>query len=264
MPRRRGAGLFQQGFNRRQGHGQARFGNRVNAARTPKRGWHNNAPGCCRRLLLVPFTVPEQLREPIRAAMKPWYGALLKESAGALQDLASQPKHLGAELGPTALLQTWTRDLRYHPHVHLLMPGGGLTPNRLRWVRVAKPEFFLPQVKLAARFKGRLKAWLKEHEPELYAQVPAKVWWLKWVADIQPVGSGEAALKYLAAYLCRPPLHESQGERWDAQSVTFRYRENDGNQKSCTVSVFEFVRRFLQHVLPNRSPQTPHSTLRRL
>ena len=117
---------------------------------------------------LVTFTVPEQLREPIRAAMKPWYGALLKESAGALQDLAGQPKHLGAELGPTALLQTWTRDLRYHPHVHLLVPGGGLTPNRLRWVRVSKPEFLLPQVKLAARFKGRLKAWLKQHEPELF------------------------------------------------------------------------------------------------
>jgi hypothetical protein len=183
---------------------------------------------------------------------------LLKASAGALQDLASQPKHLGAELGPTALLQTWTRDLRYHPHVHLLVPGGGLTPNRLRWVRVAKPEFFLPQVKLAARFKGRLKAWLKEHEPELYAQVPARVWWRKWVADIQPVGSGEAALKYLAAYLCRPPLHESQVERWDEQSVTFRYRENDGNQKSCTVSALEFVRRFLQHVLPKGFQRVRH------
>ena len=207
---------------------------------------------------LVTFTVPEQLREPIRAARKPWYGALLKASAGALQDLASQPKHLGAELGPTALLQTWTRDLRYHPHVHLLVPGGGLTPNRLRWVRVAKPEFFLPQVKLAARFKGRIKAWLMEHEPELYAQVPAKVWWRKWVADIQPVGSGEAALKYLAAYLCRPPLHESQVERWDEQSVTGCCRENDGDQKSCTVSVFEFVRRFLQHVLPKGFQRVRH------
>ena len=119
---------------------------------------------------LVTFTVPEELREPIRAAMKLWYGALLKESAGALQDLAADPKHLGAELGITAMLQTWTRDLRYHPHVHVLVPGGGLTPNRLRWVRVQNPEFFLPQVKLAARFKGRLQAWLKQHAPhELFA-----------------------------------------------------------------------------------------------
>jgi hypothetical protein len=67
------------------------------------------------------------------------------------------------------------------------------------------------------------------------------------------VGSGEAALKYLAAYLCRPPLHESQVERWDEQSVTGCCRENDGDQKSCTVSVFEFVRRFLQHACPRAS-----------
>jgi transposase-like zinc-binding protein/putative transposase len=163
------------------------------------------------RLLPVPYflvtlTVPAPLREPIRAAMKLWYGALLREAAGALQDLAAQPKHLGAELGLTALLQTWTRDLRYHPHVHLLVPGGGLTADQLRWVRVKDAKFFLPQAKLAARFKGRLKAWLQAH-PALFQALPAKVLWVKWVADVQAVGSGQAALKYLAAYLCRPPLH---------------------------------------------------------
>jgi hypothetical protein len=207
---------------------------------------------------LVTFTLPEQLREPIRRAMKPWYGALLKESAGALQDLAAQPKHLGAELGLTALLQTWTRDLRYHPHVHLLVPGGGLTPNRLRWMRVKDAGFFLPQARLASRFKGRLKTWLQADEPDLFQHVPAKVWWLKWVADIQPVGSGEAALKYLAAYLCRPPLHESQIERWDAQSVTFRYRDNAGSQHRSTVNGQEFVRRFLQHVPPKGFQRVRH------
>jgi hypothetical protein len=215
------------------------------------------------RLLPVPYflvtlTVPEQLREPIRAAMKEWYGALLKEGAGAVQDLAAQPKHLGAELGLTALLQTWTRDLRYHPHVHLLVPGGGLTANQLRWVRGADPQFLLPQAKLAARFKGRLQAWLQAEQPELFKQVPAKVWWMKWVADIQPVGSGEAALKYLANYLCQPPLHESQLEQWDKQTVTFRYRENDGRQQRCTVSASEFVRRFLQHVLPKGFQRVRH------
>lgn len=207
---------------------------------------------------LVTLTVPEELRQPIRAAMKPWYGALLKESAGALQDLAADPKLLGAELGLTAMLQTWTRDLRYHPHVHLLVPGGGLSANRLRWVPVADPEFFLPQARLAARFKGRLKAWLQAHEPALFKQVPAKVWWRKWVADVQAVASGEAALHYLARYLCKPPLHESQIERWDATSVTFRYRQNDGAPRRCTVSGREFVRRVLQHVLPRGFQRVRH------
>ncbi len=219
-----------------------------------------------RRLLPVPyflvtFTVPEQLREPILAALKPWYGALMKEAAGALQDLAADPKHLGAELGITAMLQTWTRDLRYHPHVHLLVPGGGLTADQLRWVRVANSEFLVPQVKLAARFKGRLKAWLQEHEPELLRAVPAKVWWMKWVVDVRPVGSGEAALKYLANYLCQPPLHDTQIEAWDAKTVTFRYRENEtqgGKQRHCTVSGSEFVRRVMQHVLPKHFQRVRH------
>jgi Putative transposase/Transposase zinc-binding domain len=215
------------------------------------------------RLLPVPYflvtlTVPAPLREPIRAAMALWYGALLKEGAGALQDLAAQPKHLGAELGLTALLQTWTRDLRYHPHVHLLVPGGGLTADQLRWVRVKDPQFFLPQVKLAARFKGRLQAWLQAEHPELFKRVPAKVWWVKWVADVQPVGSGAAALKYLANYLCQPPLHESQIEQWDQQRVTFRYRANGGTVKRGTVSGQEFVRRVLQHVLPKGFQRVRH------
>lgn len=215
------------------------------------------------RLLPVPYflvtlTVPAELREPIRGAMALWYGALLREGAGALQDLAAQPKHLGAELGVTAVLQTWTRDLRYHPHVHLLVPGGGLTANGLRWLRVPDPAFFLPQVKLAARFKGRLKTWLKAEQPERFRHVPPKVWWVKWVADIQPVGSGEAALKYLANYLCRPPLHERQIETWDARSVTFRYRENGGTVQRRTVSGGEFVRRVMQHVLPKGFQRVRH------
>jgi len=207
---------------------------------------------------LVTFTVPEQLRESIRAAMKLWYGALLKEGAGALQDLAAQPKHLGAELGMTAVLQTWTRDLRYHPHVHLLVPGGGLTTDGLRWRRVNDAAYFLPPAKLTARFKGRLKAWLQAEHPELLARVPAKVWWMKWRVDLQAVGSGEAALKYLAAYLCRPPLHESQIECWDQQSVTFRYRDNRGVAHRATVSGAEFVRRVLQHVLPKSFQRVRH------
>ena len=199
---------------------------------------------------LVTFTVPEQLREPIRAAQRIWYAALLRESAGALQDLAAQPKHLGAELGLTAMLQTWTRDLRYHPHVHYLVPAGGLTPNRLRWVHVKDFQYFLPPAKLAARFKGRLKSWFKQNEPELFKRVHAKVWWMKWNVDFKAVGSGDATLKYLASYLYRPPLHESQIECATPQGVTFRYRDNQGVQHRATLTGEEFLRRLLQHVLP--------------
>ena len=99
---------------------------------------------------------------------------------------------------------------------------------------------------------------VKAEQPEWFKQVPAKVWWRKWVADIQAVGSGEAALKYLANYLCQPPLPESQIERWDAQTVTFRYRENGGAVQRATVRGSEFVRRFLQHVLPKGFQRVRH------
>jgi hypothetical protein len=243
----------------------------------PKCGWEDNTDWLERqqaRLLplpyfLVTFTVPEELREPIRSAMKVWYGALLKESAGALQDLAAQPKHLGAELGLTAVLQTWTRDLRYHPHVHVLVPGGGLSADGLRWRRVKDAAYFLPQAKLAARFKGRLKAWLQQEQPELFQAVPAKVWWRKWVTDIQAVGSGAAALKYLAAYVHRGPLHPARLKSWDPPAsgsgatsggnVTFSYRDGAGQERRCTVSGMEFVRRLLQHVPPKHFQRVRHS-----
>jgi hypothetical protein len=147
----------------------------------PKCGYDDNAQWLAKqqtRLLPVPyflvtFTVPEQLREPIRSSMKLWYGALLRQSAGALQDVAAQEKYLGAQLGLVAVLQTWTRDLRYHPHVHLLVPGAGLSPDGLHWKRLQDPDYFLPQNKLAARLKGRLKAWLsQEHPPTAGSSAP--------------------------------------------------------------------------------------------
>lgn len=113
-------------------------------------------------------------------------------------------------------------------------------------------------MKLAARFKGRLKAWLQAEHPERLARVPARAWQVKWVADLQAVGSGEAALKYLANYLCRPPLPESQLEAADRQSVTYRYRDNGGVVQRVTVSGGEFVRRLLQHVPPKGFQRVRH------
>ncbi len=207
---------------------------------------------------LVTFTVPEELREPIRSAMTLWYGALLRESAGALQDVAAHDRYLGAELGLVVVLQTWTRDLRYHPHVHLLVPGAGLSTDGLHWRRLKNPDYFLPQNRLAAPLKGRLKAWLKMDHPKLLAQVPAKVWWRDWVPDIKAVGSGAAALKYLAAYVSRGPLHPSRIIAWDGKDVRFRYRDNTGVEQPCRVSGQEFVRRLLQHVPPRGFQRVRH------
>jgi hypothetical protein len=232
----------------------------------PKCGYDDNALWLAKqqaRLLPVPyflltFTVPQELREPIRSAMRLWYGALLKESAGALQDVAAHEKYLGAQLGLIAILQTWTRDLRFHPHVHLLVPGAGLSADGLHWKRFKRPDYFLPQNRLAARLKGRLMAWLKREQPQLLARVPPKVWWTDWVPDIQPVGSGAAALKYLAAYVCRGPLHPSRILSWDGTHILFSYRDNTGIQHTSKLHAQEFLRRLLQHVPPRGFQRVRH------
>src|SRR6185436_16680941 len=101
---------------------------------------------------LVTFTVPSELRSIIRSHQKVFYSLLLRESAGALLEVGRAHKDLGAQLGLRAVLQTWTRDLRYHPHVHIVTPAGGLSADGLRWVRPKRDDYFLPQAVLAKRF----------------------------------------------------------------------------------------------------------------
>lgn len=208
-----------------------------------------------RRLLplpyyLVTFTVPEALRPIIRSHQKVLYALLLRESAGALQDVARDHKDLGAELGMLSVLQTWTRDLRYHPHVHCVVPGGGLSADGRRWVRPKRPDYFLPQKVLARRFGTRLKQALQRNQPQLFLQIPRAVWSLNWVADVQPVGSGEPVLKYLAAYVYRTAMSAERILADDGTRVTFGWRDNQGRNRATRLAAESFLHRFLQHVLP--------------
>ncbi len=209
-----------------------------------------------RRLLPVPyylitFTVPEQLRKIIRSNQKALYALLLTEGAGALQDVARDHKDLGASLGLLAVLQTWTRDLRYHPHVHCVVPAGGLSADLLRWVSPKRENYFLPQAVLASRFRTRLKEALQQDHPALFAQIPRPAWSLNWVADVQPVGSGESALKYLAAYVYRIAFSAQRILAADAHHITFSFRDSKtGQTQTASLSPEAFLHRFLQHVLP--------------
>jgi hypothetical protein len=209
-----------------------------------------------RRLLPVPyylvtFTVPAQLRALIRSHQKIFYSLLLQESAGALLDVGRDHKDLGADLGCLAVLQTWTRDLRFHPHVHCVVPAGGLSADQLRWVRPKHHDYFLPQGALAMRLRTRLKEALQRHHPQLFRQIPPLVWTLNWVADVQPVGSGEPALKYLAAYVYRTAFSADRILADDGQHVTFAYRDSEGRPQTLRLTAERFLHRFLQHVLPS-------------
>lgn len=207
---------------------------------------------------LVTFTVPAQLRKLIRSNQKSLYPMLLRQSVGALQDVAREHKDLGAELGLIAVLQTWTRDLRYHPHVHCVVPGGGLSFDGLRWVSPKREGYFLPQAALGMRFRTRLKQALQQ-QPQLFLQIPCAAWSLDWVADVQPVGTGEPALKYLAAYVYRTAFSAERILVDDGQLITFTYRHGkDRSTRTVRLCPEHFLHRFLQHVLPQGLQRVRH------
>ena len=208
---------------------------------------------------LVTFTVPAQLRKVIRSNQRALYPLLLRESAAALQDIARDHKDLGAEIGLLAVLQTWTRDLRYHPHVHCVVPAGGLSADHLRWVSPRREGYFLPQGVLALRFRTRLKQALQQNHPDLLAQIPRLTWNLDWVADVEPVGTGEPALKYLAAYVYRTAFSAERILADDGQFITFAYKDSkDRSTRTVRLSPESFLHRFLQHVLPQGLQRVRH------
>jgi hypothetical protein len=207
------------------------------------------------RALLLPvpyfmatFTLPAHLRRLVRSNQKLLYHLLFQASQQALQKLASDPKYIGGTLGMIAILQSWTRDLRYHPHVHYLIPGGGLTPGGHTW-RPAKYNYLLPEKPLARIFRAKFRDLLKK--TGLFGQVPPQVWRQDWVVDIITVGSGQAALKYLAPYVFRVAISNRNILDLQDGQVTFRYRDSKTNTtRTTTLPSEQFIGRFLHHVLP--------------
>ena len=197
---------------------------------------------------LVTFTLPAALRPVARQHQRRIYALLFRSSAAALQQLTGDPRFLGGQIGMVGVLQTWTRDLRYHPHVHYLVPAGALAPTEARWLR-AKPRFLVHVKPLATLFRAKVRAALRQLA--LDREVPRKTWSTPWVVDCRPVGRGQAALKYLAPYIFRVALSNNRIVGVVNDQVTFRYRVGDTKKtKTCTLPAAAFIRRFLQHVLP--------------
>ncbi len=198
---------------------------------------------------LFTFTLPAELRPLARSHQKTIYNLLFRASAAALLQLAQDPRFVGGRLGMVGVLHTWTRQLLYHPHVHYLVTGGGLTDHG-RW-RPSRKDFLIPVKALSPIFRAKFRDALKQ--TELFTQVPAQVWRKDWVVHSEPVGSGQAAFKYLAPYIFRVAISNNRLRSLQQGTVTFAYKESATDQlKRCTVTAQEFIRRFLQHVLPPR------------
>jgi hypothetical protein len=199
---------------------------------------------------LVTFTVPEGLRRWIRSHPSLGYNLLLRASSQALQDLAQNPKRLGATLGLLAVLHTWTRTLEYHPHVHYLVPGGGLSPDQRQWL-ATRPKFLLPVKALGAHCRTLFQARLQKEHPDLFAQVPAKVWQRHWNVDSRASGSGENALRYLSRYVFKTATANRKVPRLPDGKLRWDYRDsNTGQPASLKLEPLEWMARFLQHILP--------------
>lgn len=200
---------------------------------------------------LVTFTVPAGLRRVIRAHPRELLEVLMRVSSTTLIDVADNGRWLGASPGLTALLHTWTRQLEYHPHVHFIATGGGINA-RGQWVEADK-KFLVPVHALSSVFRARFRDAFSQQHPEIFAQVKSTVWRQhKWVVHSKPVGSGEKALTYLARYVYRVALSERAILKHGTNRITLRYRKSGTNvPRTMRLAPQEFIRRFLQHVLPS-------------
>ena len=220
------------------------------------------------RYVHVVFTLPSQLARLALQNKKFIYGLLLQASAETLLEVARDQRHLGAEIGFFSVLHTWNQRLSLHPHVHCVIPAGGLSLDHTHWV-TSPNRFFLPLKVLSRVFRGKFVAALKQAFQNgrlslhgnlaLLAQPKTFVAWLRplfrkdWVVYAKPpFGGPQYVLQYLGRYTHRVAISNHRLVSFTDGKVTFRWRDSAHNneQKFMTLPLDEFLRRFLLHVLP--------------
>jgi hypothetical protein len=221
------------------------------------------------------FTLPDLLNPIARFNQKEIYGILFKAASETLLELAWDKKHLGAEIGFTAVLHTWGQTLVDHPHLHCIVPGGGLSPDG-NWTH-AKKDFFIPVKVLSRKFRGKFLAYLREAyeagdlkfggvieplgENRNFNALLNQLYTLKWVVFCkESFKSPESVIEYLGRYTHRVAIANSRIKSIAEGKVAFEWRDRkDGNKtKIMVLDVFEFIRRFLLHVLPTRFMKIRH------
>jgi len=196
-------------------------------------------------------TVPSELHGVFRREQKYLYGLLMKVSAAAVKELCAQKRHLGALPGMLCVLHTWNGELGFHPHVHLLITGGGVTPDGEHF-EPARGTFLVPVAVLSRKIAAQFRAALKKERPSLFAGIPEPVWHREWVSFCKHYGHGnDAVLNYLSRYVFRIAITNARILDMDATHVTFRCKDHrTGTWRTLRLPGVEFLRRFLQHVLP--------------
>ena len=209
----------------------------------------------------VVFTLPAQLRNIFRANQRLCYKLLFQAASQTLLTLAHDPKHLGAQIGFIAVLHTWSQTLAYHPHLHCIVTGGGLSPDHKHWV-TARDDFFIHVNVLGSLFRGKLLDALKAAVDRDDIQTESSTSWKsllailyhrKWNVDCRkPFDGAKHVVEYMGRYTHRVAISNRRITAIHGDHVSFRYRDPHDPARSRTMILpgLEFIRRFLQHVLP--------------
>ncbi len=194
---------------------------------------------------MVTFTLPYELRALAWRNQTTLYKLLFATVVSTLQDFGLNPKQLGADMGMTAVLHTHSRRLDYHPHLHVIVPGGGVNPATRQWKKT-RGKYLFNQDALATVFRAGLLAAIKAAGLAIPSNLPAQ-----WVVDCKHVGTGKPALKYLSRYLYRGVIREQDIVANHNDKVTFKYIDsNTGQTRYRTLKGTDFLWLVLQHVLP--------------
>ena len=206
---------------------------------------------------LITFTVPETLRPFIRSHQRTAYQALFKASSAALKRLAKDARFIGTHLpGFTGVLHTWGRQLQYHPHIHYIVPAGGLSKDRAHW-RPSRATFFVPVKALSPIYRAVFKDNMTD--AGLLDRINPQVWETPWNVHSQANPNGHTSLKYLAPYVFKVAISNRRIVSLNNRTVTFSYRKPGSVRKRTTqLDAIEFIRRFLQHVLPEGFQKVRH------
>jgi hypothetical protein len=224
----------------------------------------------------VVFSIPDELNPLVIMNQRVLYNLLFRAVSETLLELSANPTHLGARIGFITILHTWGQNLMDHPHVHCVVPGGGLSSDKRHWVSCRK-GFFIPVRVMSSLFRGKFLGYLQDHyesgnlifpggiahlgHPGAFSALCGRLYNKKWVVYCKPPFSGpEGVLQYLGRYTHRIAISNNRILSLQDDEVSFRWRDYaDGDkQKTMTLQAQEFIRRFLLHVLPHRYVRVRH------
>jgi len=195
------------------------------------------------------FTLPRELHRVVRAHQKTFYNILIKAAAQSLMELAADTHYVGGTIALLCMLHTWTAAMRYHPHVHCLVPAGGLSPDGTSWLP-SRANYLVPVQALSLIFRAKFMHLASRALP--HEQFPQELWDKQWVVYCKPTVQGaDKVLTYLARYIHRIAITDNRIVSIDKGNVTFRYKDSrHARWNTMTLAAPQFIRRFLQHVLP--------------